>query len=71
MRIEDKIDAPVGFMSEVKIGDQVTAGQTLGMVYSRDESRAQEAVSRIQAAYQVGEQFEGDLPTLIKEVVNE
>lgn len=71
VRIEDKIDATVGFVSEVKIGDQVTAGQTLGVVYSRDESRAREAVSRIQAAYQVGEEFKGDLPTLIKEIVNE
>ncbi|MCM3870106.1 MAG: thymidine phosphorylase [Pyrinomonadaceae bacterium] len=71
VRIEDKIDASVGFMSEVKIGDQVTAGQTLGMVYSRDESRALEAVRRIQAAYQIGDEFKEDLPTLIKEVVNE
>ncbi|MBA2525905.1 MAG: thymidine phosphorylase [Pyrinomonadaceae bacterium] len=70
VRIEDKIDATVGFMSEVKIGDKVTAGQRLGVVYSRDESRAQEAVNRIQAAYKVGEEFKGDLPTLIKEVIN-
>jgi pyrimidine-nucleoside phosphorylase len=71
VRIEDKIDATVGFMSEVKIGDQVTAGQTLGLVYSRAGSSAKEAVNRIQAAYQVGDEFDGDLPTLIKEVVNE
>ena len=61
----------MGFTSEVKIGDQVTAGQTLGLVYSRDESRAQEAASRIQAAYQVGDELKGDLPILIKEVENE
>lgn len=71
VRIEDKIDATVGFMSEVKIGERVTAGQTLGAVYSRDESRAREAVSRIQAAYQVDEELKGDPPALIKEVVNE
>jgi thymidine phosphorylase len=70
VRIDDKIDPSVGFMSEVKIGDQITAGQTLGVVYSRDEGRASRAVSRIQAAYQIGESKE-DLPTLIKEVVNE
>jgi pyrimidine-nucleoside phosphorylase len=71
IRIEDKIDATVGFISEVKIGDHVTAGQTLGLVYSSDESRAREAVSRIQMAYQVGEEFNGDRPTLIKEVIDE
>jgi thymidine phosphorylase len=61
----------VGFLAETNIGDKVSAGQTLGVVYSQDESRAQEAVNRIQAAYQVGEEFKGDLPTLIKEVINE
>ena len=71
VRIEDPIDPAVGFMSEVRIGDQVTAGQTLGLVYSRDESRAQQAVNRIQAAYEIGEEFTRDLPALIKEVVNE
>jgi thymidine phosphorylase len=71
VRIDDKIDASVGFMSEVKIGDQITAGQTLGVVYSRDESKALKAVNRIQAAFQIGDEFKGDLPTLIKEVINE
>jgi pyrimidine-nucleoside phosphorylase len=71
VRIEDEIDATVGFVAEVKIGDQVTAGQTLGVVYSCDESKAREAVERIQSAYQVGEEFKGALPKLTKEVVNE
>lgn len=71
VRIEDAIDPTVGFLAEVKIGDQVTAGQKLGVVYSRDQSRAREAVNRIQAAYQIGEEFTGILPILIKEVVNE
>ena len=46
-------------------------GKRSGVVYCRDESRALEAVNRIQAAYQVGEEFTGVLPTLIKEVINE
>jgi pyrimidine-nucleoside phosphorylase len=71
VRIEDKIDPTVGFTSEVKIGDQVTADQVLGVVYCSDESRAREAVARIKAAYQIGEEFKTDPPTLIKEVVNE
>ena len=71
IRIEDKIDPTVGFMAAVEIGDKVNAGQTLGVVYGPDQSKAQKAISRIQAAYQVGEEFKGDLPKLIKEVVNE
>lgn len=71
VRIDDKIDATVGFRSEVKIGDKVTAGQTLGVVFGSHESRAREAVRRIQLAYQVGEELKGDPVTLIKDVVNE
>ncbi len=71
VRIDDKIDPKVGFLSETKIGDQVKAGQLLGVVFSQDGSKAHEAVSRIQSAYEVGDEFRGELPTLIKEVINE
>jgi thymidine phosphorylase len=71
VRIDDTIDPSVGFMSEARIGDKVRAGQTLGMVYSRDASKAKEAASRIQATYEISDEFEGELPILIKEVVNE
>ena len=71
VRIEDKIDASVGFMSESVIGDKVAAGQTLGVVYSDDESKAHEAVSRIQKAYQIGEESKADVPILIKEIINQ
>ncbi|HZI86596.1 MAG TPA: thymidine phosphorylase [Pyrinomonadaceae bacterium] len=71
VRIDDTIDPSVGFISEARIGDKVSAGQTLGMVYSRDASRAEEAANRIQAAYEISDEFEGELPILIKEVVNE
>jgi thymidine phosphorylase len=70
VRIEDKIDPTVGFVAEIKIGDKVDAGETLGVVLCRDESSASEAVLRIQAAYQLSEEFQG-LPTLIKEVINQ
>jgi pyrimidine-nucleoside phosphorylase len=71
VRIEDRIDPTVGFISEVKIGERVASGQTIGVVHSRDESNAQEAVRRIGEAYHIGEEFRGDVPTLIKEVINQ
>ncbi|MGH9967199.1 MAG: thymidine phosphorylase [Pyrinomonadaceae bacterium] len=71
VRIEDKIDPTVGFIAEAKIGQRVEAGQSLGVVFSRDESKAQEACRRIQQAYEVAEEFRGELPKLIKEVINE
>jgi len=70
VRIDDRVDPRVGFMSHAKIGDQVEAGQSLGVVYSGDQSKAQDAARRIEKAYQVTEEFSGDLPQLTKEVIN-
>jgi len=70
VRIEDTIDASVGYLTDVKIGDRVSAGTSLGTVYCRDESNAKEASQRIQAAYEIGDQPLTELPQLIREVIN-
>jgi pyrimidine-nucleoside phosphorylase len=67
-RMEDKIDAGVGFLSEVKIGDEVKAGETLGLLVCRDDAQAGAARERIHRAYAIDD----DAPprqTLIKEVI--
>jgi pyrimidine-nucleoside phosphorylase len=71
VRIEDKIDPTVGFIAESKIGDRVITGETLGVVYCRDEGKAREAIQRIQAAYEVGGELQSEPRGLIKEVINE
>ena len=71
VRIEDKIDPTVGLLAEKKLGDRVDDGETLGVVQSSDAGKAQEAVRRIQASYVVAEEFSGEPPSLIKEVINE
>ena len=68
LRIEDRIDPAVGFASEVKIGDQIKAGDTLGLLYCRDEAQAQAASDRIRAAYKISGEH-ASAPTLIKEVI--
>ena len=68
VRIEDKIDPRVGFISEVKIGDEVRAGDTLGLVFCDDAACGQAAVTRIQASYQIGDE-RMQRPELIKEVI--
>jgi pyrimidine-nucleoside phosphorylase len=70
VRIEDKIDARVGFMSEAKIGDELRAGDSIGVVFCDDAGLAQMAVARIQAAYEIGETAPSELPVLIKEVID-
>ena len=71
VRIDDTIEPTVGFVAEVKIGDRVSAGTALGQVYCRDEPKAREAASRIQASYDVGDQPLSEIPLLVKEVINE
>ena len=71
VRIDDTIDQSVGFIADVRIGDQVTDGGTLGAIYCSDDAKAREAASRIQAAYEIGDRPVNELPQLIKEVINE
>ena len=71
VRIEDVIDPTVGFIAECKIGDQVRAGETIGIVFCADSAKAQEATARIQGSYEISEQFSGEPLKLVKEVINE
>jgi pyrimidine-nucleoside phosphorylase len=68
VRVEDKIDPKVGFLAEVKIGDQLKPGDLIGTVFSDDVDRGQRAAARIQSAYSVSEVRPQELP-LIREVV--
>lgn len=68
VRIEDVIDASVGYASEAKIGDEVRAGDALGLLYCREVAQAQTAQERIRAAYTISDKLT-PVPTLIKEVI--
>jgi pyrimidine-nucleoside phosphorylase len=71
VRIQDAVDPTVGFITDLKIGDQIGAGETIGIVYCADEGNAREAAERIQAAYQISDEPPAELNTLVKEVINE
>lgn len=69
VRIEDAIDPTVGFMTEAKLGSRIKNGETIGLIYCRDRTKAEDAAARVVAAYQIGE--EPEQLELIKEVINE
>lgn len=71
VRIDDTIDPTVGFMTAIRIGDRLENGGELGTVYCRDQAKAREAVQRIQAAYEIGAEPPSEIPSLLKEVINE
>ncbi|HKP39109.1 MAG TPA: thymidine phosphorylase [Pyrinomonadaceae bacterium] len=69
VRIEDKIDPAVGFLGEPKIGDELRAGDSIGVVFCDDADRGKQAAARIQAAYEIGD-APPEIPELIKEVID-
>jgi pyrimidine-nucleoside phosphorylase len=69
VRVEDRIDPAVGFIGEARIGDEVKADETVGLVYGRRQAEAEAAARRIQAAYVVGDEPPSTTPALIKEVI--
>ncbi len=71
VRIEDAIDPTVGFMAEAKLGDEIQAGDSFGVIFCRDEAKSREAADRINAAYVVTADRPKEIPQLIKEVINE
>ncbi len=71
VRIEDVVDPSVGFMADLKIGDRVSGGDTIGVVYCEDDANAREAARRIQDAYHISDEPPSDPEKLIKEIINE
>jgi pyrimidine-nucleoside phosphorylase len=71
VRIEDKVDPTAGFISQLKLGDRVRAGEAIGLVYCADVSAATEAARRIQASYHIAEEPPSEHLKLVKEIINE
>src|SRR5258708_517532 len=70
IRMEDQIDPAVGFLAEVKIGDEVRAGDQIGVVYCDGADRGPRVSARIESAYEISEAPPAELPSLIKEVID-
>ncbi|HEX8501772.1 MAG TPA: thymidine phosphorylase [Pyrinomonadaceae bacterium] len=68
-RVEDKIDPAVGYLARARVGQQVSAGEPLGLLYCRPGAAGESAAARIRAAYTVGEAAPERVPELIKEVI--
>jgi len=70
VRIEDRIDLRVGFVGDVKIGDELRAGSLIGKLFCDDRNLGEQASQRIRAAYELADQPPAELPLLIKEVID-
>ena len=68
-RMEDEVDPAVGYLVEARLGDEVKAGDALGLLYCRAQAGGEAAAARIQAAYTVADSSPDAAPQLIKEVI--
>ena len=68
-RVEDEIDFAVGYTARARVGQQVSAGEPLGLLYCRPGRHGEAAAARIRAAYTVGDAAPNHVPELIKEVI--
>lgn len=69
VRVEDQIDPRVGFIADVKIGNELKPGETIGTVFCDDDDHGKRAAARIQSAYSISEEPSTDSHSLIKEVI--
>jgi pyrimidine-nucleoside phosphorylase len=69
VRVEDRIDPKVGFLAEVKIGDELQAGDRIGAVFCEDAALGERAAARIRGAYGLSEERPRETPALLKEVI--
>jgi len=68
-RMEDEIDSAVGYLAEAKIGDEISSGEALGLLYCRREAEGEIAAARLQRAYEIGDDTASPSP-LIREVIS-
>jgi thymidine phosphorylase len=71
VRVEDEIDAAVGYLAEARIGDELRAGDALGVLLCRDEAQAARASERIRQAYALGDEPPAEPFQLIKDTIVE
>jgi pyrimidine-nucleoside phosphorylase len=61
-RKEDSIDHAVGIVVHKKVGDAVTAGESVFTLHANDPERLQQALARLQDAVQISERTVPPLP---------
>ncbi len=69
LKAEDVIDPAVGYASEVKIGQEIRAGEVLGILFCRNQNQADSIGPKLQSAYTISGQ-QPTPPDLIKEIIS-
>ena len=68
MKAEDKVDHAVGYLQEKKLGDEVRAGDALGVLYCRSEGQGNLVYQKLLNACKINAS-EIEKPALILEEI--
>jgi len=68
-RKEDSVDPSVGLVLHKKVGDKVSAGESLCTVHYNSEERAARAKTLLEASFQIGDAPPAQLRPLIHRVI--
>ncbi len=68
-KAEDSVDHALGYACEAKLGDFVQAGETIGIIYSRDAGQAESISAKLAHAYTFSPEDNTHAPSLIKAIV--
>lgn len=68
-KADDKIDHAVGYACTAKIGEELKAGDQLGVLFCRNSEQASAIRTKITAAYELSPQNNQNQPQLIQQVI--
>ncbi len=68
LKVEDEIDAAVGYACEKKLGDAIEKGEPLGALFCRTEAQAAKVLAKLQTAYKIRDEKSPE-PKLIKQII--
>jgi pyrimidine-nucleoside phosphorylase len=69
MKMEDKVDAAVGYECRKKLGEKVSEHEVLGTLFCRSEIQAAKVLAKLQMAYKIGDEKPVRKYELVKEVI--
>jgi thymidine phosphorylase len=68
MKAEDKVDHAVGYLQEIKIGDEVRVGDTLGILYCRSQNDPDFSCQKIANACKISPSKIETTPLVLEEI---
>ena len=68
MKAEDSIDPAVGYACLAKLGDEIKSGETLGILYCRNDSQSNTISEKLQNAYKITNE-KSEINKLVKAII--